>query len=61
MLPLAGIALLGAAAALTANPVLLQLGVINGRRRRRGLLQEVNNFVYPTDHVIAANKRLSKN
>ncbi|XP_063829022.1 uncharacterized protein LOC135078354 [Ostrinia nubilalis] len=33
--PIAGIALLGAAAALVSNPVLLQLGVVSGRRRRR--------------------------
>ncbi|KAJ2951794.1 hypothetical protein O0L34_g13959 [Tuta absoluta] len=32
--PLAGLALLGTAAALVSNPVLLQLGVISGRRRR---------------------------
>ncbi|KAG6440965.1 hypothetical protein O3G_MSEX001632 [Manduca sexta] len=32
--PIAGIALLGAAAALVSNPVLLQLGVVSGRRRR---------------------------
>ncbi|XP_046994312.1 uncharacterized protein LOC124606372 [Schistocerca americana] len=35
LIPLAGAALLGAAAALAANPVLLQIGVISGRRRRR--------------------------
>ncbi|XP_018333761.1 uncharacterized protein LOC108742900 [Agrilus planipennis] len=36
LIPLAGVALLGAAAALTTHPVLLQLGSINkGRRRRR--------------------------
>lgn len=33
--PIAGIALLGAAAALVSNPVLLQLGVVSGKRRRR--------------------------
>ncbi|XP_053608361.1 uncharacterized protein LOC128674076 [Plodia interpunctella] len=32
--PIAGIALLGAAAALVTNPVLLQLGVVSGRRKR---------------------------
>lgn len=37
---LAGIALLGAAAALTTNPVLLQLGVVKGRRRRRSIIQD---------------------
>ncbi|XP_045499650.1 uncharacterized protein LOC123697246 [Colias croceus] len=33
--PIAGIALLGAAAALVSNPILLQLGVATGKRRRR--------------------------
>ncbi|XP_045774241.1 uncharacterized protein LOC123873439 [Maniola jurtina] len=33
--PIAGIALLGAAAALVSNPILLQLGVTSGKRRRR--------------------------
>lgn len=33
--PIAGIALLGAAAALISNPVLLQLGVISGRKKRQ--------------------------
>ncbi|GLH13365.1 ATP synthase subunit b 1 [Gryllus bimaculatus] len=39
LVPLAGVALLGAAAALVSNPVLLQLGVISGRRRRRRALR----------------------
>lgn len=33
--PIAGIALLGAAAALVSNPVLLQLGVVSGRKKRQ--------------------------
>lgn len=33
--PLAGLALLGAAAAVSINPVLVQLAVINGGRRKR--------------------------
>lgn len=33
--PIAGIALLGAAAALVNNPILLQLGVASGKRKRR--------------------------
>ncbi|XP_063625253.1 zinc transporter SLC39A7-like [Cydia splendana] len=37
--PIAGIALLGAAAALVTNPVLLQLGVVSGKRRRRDTLE----------------------
>ncbi|KAJ3630308.1 hypothetical protein MTP99_011509 [Tenebrio molitor] len=43
LIPLAGIALLGAAAALSSNPVLLQLGVVNGRRRRRRSLDRKTN------------------
>lgn len=35
LVPIAGIALLGIAAALIANPVLLQLGTMTGKRRRR--------------------------
>ncbi|XP_069699122.1 uncharacterized protein [Periplaneta americana] len=35
LVPLAGVALLGAAAALVSNPILLQLGVITGKKRRR--------------------------
>lgn len=34
-LPFAGAALLGIAAALLVNPVLLQLGTVTGKRRRR--------------------------
>lgn len=40
--PIAGIALLGAAAALVTNPVLLQLGVVSGRRKRRETTNEVD-------------------
>uniref|UniRef100_A0A1B0CD45 Uncharacterized protein n=1 Tax=Lutzomyia longipalpis TaxID=7200 RepID=A0A1B0CD45_LUTLO len=39
-LPLAGAALLGVAAALVANPVLLQLGVISGKRRKRSITDD---------------------
>lgn len=35
LLPLAGAALVGIAAALLVNPVLLQLGTVTGKRRRR--------------------------
>lgn len=34
-IPIAGAALLGIAAALIVNPVLLQLGTVAGKRRRR--------------------------
>lgn len=40
LLPLAGVALLGAAAVFASNPILLQLGVVSGRRRRRELHRE---------------------
>lgn len=46
LIPLAGIALLGAAAALSTNPVLLQLGAFSGRRRRRSLFAD---NVYPVN------------
>ncbi|XP_026730224.1 zinc transporter zipt-7.2-like [Trichoplusia ni] len=48
--PLAGIALLGAAAALVSNPVLLQLGVVSGKRRRRDT-EEITGPDYPTDFL----------
>lgn len=51
-MPLAGVALLGAAAALVTNPVLLQLGVISGKRKRRSIknifaADQKNNFDEP--------------
>ncbi|CAH1636950.1 unnamed protein product [Spodoptera littoralis] len=46
--PIAGIALLGAAAALVSNPVLLQLGVISGKRRRRDT-DEITGPDYASD------------
>ncbi|BES97039.1 Hypothetical protein NTJ_09852 [Nesidiocoris tenuis] len=44
LVPLAGVALLGAAALFVSNPVLLQLGVIGGRRRRRRDATDVANL-----------------
>ncbi|KAF4532319.1 hypothetical protein B566_EDAN003622 [Ephemera danica] len=41
LVPLAGIALLGAAAALATNPVLLQLGVVSGKKRRRRSTEKI--------------------
>ncbi|KAJ8720161.1 hypothetical protein PYW07_012204 [Mythimna separata] len=46
--PIAGLALLGAAAALVSNPVLLQLGVVSGKRRRRDT-EEVTGPDFPLD------------
>ncbi|KAG8291427.1 hypothetical protein J6590_059598, partial [Homalodisca vitripennis] len=40
LIPLAGVALLGAAAVFASNPILLQLGVVSGRRRRRELAEQ---------------------
>lgn len=39
LIPLTGVVLLGAATLFASNPVLLQLGVISGKRRRRSLGQ----------------------
>lgn len=36
-MPLAGAALLGIAAILVANPMLLQFGVVSGKRKRRDI------------------------
>ncbi|KAF7280328.1 hypothetical protein GWI33_006237, partial [Rhynchophorus ferrugineus] len=47
LIPLAGLAILGAAAITSSNPVLLQLGVVNGRRRKRSL-----PGVYPTNYLL---------
>ncbi|XP_017783156.1 PREDICTED: shematrin-like protein 2 [Nicrophorus vespilloides] len=53
LIPLAGIALLGAAAALTTNPVLLQLGVVNGKRRRRSIDTSLNHQqFYPANPFV---------
>ncbi|XP_019868779.1 uncharacterized protein LOC109597516 [Aethina tumida] len=49
LIPLAGIAILGAAAALSTNPVLLQLGVVNGRRKRRSIEEKMLMTVYPAN------------
>ncbi|GJQ65500.1 hypothetical protein Trydic_g7602 [Trypoxylus dichotomus] len=53
LIPLAGIALLGAAAALSTNPVLLQLGVLNGRRKRSLQLDNI----YPVNPNLQPMKR----
>lgn len=42
ILPIAGAALLGLAAVLVANPVLLQLGVLSGARRKRDTSTKFN-------------------
>lgn len=41
LLPIAGVALLGVAASLVTHPVLLQLGVISGKRKKRSLTQDI--------------------
>ncbi|CAH2258884.1 jg12571 [Pararge aegeria aegeria] len=46
--PIAGIALLGAAAALVSNPILLQLGVASGKRRRRNT-EEITGPEFSTE------------
>lgn len=48
LLPIAGAALLGIAAALVANPVLLNFGAMHGKRRRRSVSGDdsVHKLVY---------------
>lgn len=52
LLPLAGAALIGIAAALLVNPVLLQLGTVTGKRRRR---RDVSPKQSPTEKSLAHN------
>lgn len=47
--PIAGAALLGIAAALIVNPVLLQLGTVAGKRRRRRRDTVANQKNLPND------------
>lgn len=46
---LAGVALIGAAAALATNPVLLPIGIVSGRRKRSEITSENND---PMDYVL---------
>ncbi|XP_066247213.1 uncharacterized protein [Euwallacea similis] len=48
LIPLAGLAILGVAAAASHNPVLLPLGTLNGRRKRSLLPPDV----YPANPVV---------
>ncbi|KAF5285301.1 hypothetical protein FQA39_LY04400 [Lamprigera yunnana] len=58
LIPLAGIAILGAAAALTANPLLLQLGTLSGRRRRRSVEPHIlDSNIYPINPLFKPNKK----
>ncbi|KAG5892204.1 hypothetical protein JTB14_012938 [Gonioctena quinquepunctata] len=54
-LPIAGLALLGAAAALTTNPVLLQLGTISGRKKR-STPEWSSGEVHPKNPFIRSNR-----
>ncbi|XP_014241976.1 uncharacterized protein LOC106662417 [Cimex lectularius] len=71
LVPLAGVALLGAAALFASNPVLLQLGVITGKRRRRDIgdllrnekfrdIQALEKFIeqLPRAQVVKQEKKL---
>ncbi|KAF9420779.1 hypothetical protein HW555_003127, partial [Spodoptera exigua] len=57
--PIAGIALLGAAAALVSNPVLLQLGVISGKRRRRDT-EEITGPDFTSDMFTKYEEKLKE-
>lgn len=56
--------MLGAAAALVSNPVLLQLGVVSGKRRRRHI-EDIDyiakNSIRKWSHIITDYKESSKN
>lgn len=52
LLPLAGLAILGVAAAASQNPVLLPLGTLSGRRRRSVLSSDV----YPPNPHVRTKK-----
>ncbi|XP_050303230.1 uncharacterized protein LOC126741016 isoform X2 [Anthonomus grandis grandis] len=56
LLPLAGLAILGVAAAAAKNPVLLQLGTINGRKRRSLVI----DGVYPSNRYVKPVNRYKK-
>lgn len=51
---LAGVALIGAAAALAANPILLPIGIVPGRRKRSSL--SVKDEDLYIDYILKALK-----
>ena len=51
LIPLAGAALLGVAAAFIANPVLLHLGTVAGKRRRRDVSAKYSHPIAYRGHL----------
>lgn len=54
MKALAGVALIGAAAALASNPVLLPIGIVTGRKKRSETFsEEVQTTDVQMDYIVA--------
>lgn len=49
---LAGVALIGAAAALASNPVLLPIGIVAGRRKRSETLSEEEQTNFQMEYIL---------
>ncbi|KYN08683.1 hypothetical protein ALC62_00354 [Cyphomyrmex costatus] len=49
---LAGVALIGAAAALASNPVFLPIGIVSGRRKRSETFSEKEQTDYQMDYIL---------
>lgn len=49
---LAGVALIGAAAALASNPVLLPIGIVAGRRKRSENFSEEEQTDFETNYIL---------
>lgn len=64
LIPLVGVALLGAAAAFVSNPILLQLGVITGKRRRRdaqdGLAAQAAAIEHKLNEIAALERYMTE-
>lgn len=52
MKALAGVALIGAAAALASNPVLLPIGIVAGRRKRSESFPEEEPIDFQMDYIL---------
>jgi len=49
---LAGVALIGAAAALASNPVLLPIGIVTGRKKRSETFSEEEHTDFRMDYIL---------
>lgn len=57
---LAGVALIGAAAALATNPVLLPIGIVSGRRKRSNLREGDTRMKYISRILESKSRRIGK-